>query len=48
MSMQRAATVVGDIAGGAAMILCIPLGILAVGIPVALGVRLILWMAGAL
>jgi hypothetical protein len=45
MSIRGAATVVGDIAGGAAMILCIPLGILAIGIPLALGLRLLMWMA---
>ena len=39
---------VGDVLGAAALILCIPIAILAIGIPFALGVRALLWMAGML
>jgi hypothetical protein len=46
--LWRATVAVGDVFGAAAMILCIPLGILAVGIPIALGVRLLLWSVGQL
>jgi hypothetical protein len=34
--------------GAALMILCIPFAILAIGIPIALGVRALLWIAGML
>ncbi len=43
---RRAAVVVGDLIGAVAVVLCIPLVILAIGIPIALCVRLLLWMAG--
>jgi hypothetical protein len=42
---RRAAGVVGDVVGAVAVVLCIPLVILAIGIPIALFVRLLLWMA---
>ena len=44
-SMHRAAVGIGDLLGGAALILCIPLGILLVGLPFALVVRALLGMA---
>jgi hypothetical protein len=43
---RRAAVVVGDLLGAAAIVLCIPLVILAIGIPIALCVRLLLWVGG--
>ena len=45
---HRAAGVVGDLLGGAALILCIPLGILLVGLPIAFVVRALLAMTGML
>jgi hypothetical protein len=42
----RAAVVVGDLLGAAAIVLCIPFVILAIGIPIALCVRLLLWIGG--
>ena len=45
---RRAAAVVGEVFGAAGIILCIPLAILAVGIPIALVVRLLLWLGGLL
>ena len=45
---RRAAVVVGDLLGAVAIVLCIPLVILAVGIPIALCVRLLLWIGGLL
>ena len=45
---HRATVVIGDLLGGTAMILCIPLGILLIGLPIALGVRALLWMTGML
>ena len=45
---RRAAVVVGDVLGAVAIVLCIPVVILAIGIPIALCVRLLLWMGGFL
>lgn len=45
---QRVAAVVGDLLGGLVMLLSIPLAILAVGVPLALCVRLVLWLGGLL
>lgn len=42
----RAAVVVGDLLAAAAIVLCIPFVILGVGIPIALFVRLVLWIVG--
>jgi hypothetical protein len=39
---------IADTLGAAAVILCIPLAILVIGIPFALGVRALLWLAGML
>lgn len=39
---------IADVFGAAAVILCIPIAILAIGIPLALLVRALLWMAGML
>ena len=46
--LRRAAGVVGDLLGAAAVVLCVPLVILAIGIPIALCVRLLLWIGGQL
>jgi hypothetical protein len=46
--VRRAAVVVGDLLGAAAIVLCIPFVILAIGIPIALCVRLLLWIGGLL
>ena len=45
---RRTAVVVGDLFAGAAIVLCIPVVILAIGIPIALGLRLLLWIGGLL
>lgn len=45
---RRAAGVVGELLGAAGIVLCIPLAILAIGTPIVLGVRLLLWMAALL
>ena len=47
-SLRRAAVVVGDLLGAVAIVLCIPLVILAIGIPIALCVRLLVWIGGLL
>ena len=44
----RAAQFAGDLLAAAAVIVCIPLAIVAIGIPIALVVRLLLWLAGQL
>ena len=44
----RAAVVASDILTAAGVVLCIPFVILAVGIPVALSMRFLLWIAGML
>ena len=46
--LRRAAVVVGDLLGAAAIVLFIPLVILAVGTPIALCLRLLLWIGGLL
>jgi hypothetical protein len=46
--LWRAAVVVGDLLGAMAIVLCIPFVILAIGIPIALCVRLLLWIGGLL
>jgi hypothetical protein len=43
---RRAALVVGDVFGALAIVLGIPFVILAIGIPIAVCVRVLLWMAG--
>ncbi|HEU4891239.1 MAG TPA: hypothetical protein VFT47_06790 [Vicinamibacterales bacterium] len=42
-SLRRAAAVVGDLLAAVAIVLCIPFVILAIGIPIALCLRLLLW-----
>jgi hypothetical protein len=45
---RRAAGVVGDVLGAVAIVLCVPFVILAIGTPIALCVRLLLWVGGLL
>ena len=45
---RRAAVVVGDLLGALAILLSIPVAILAIGTPIALCVRLLLWIGGLL
>jgi hypothetical protein len=45
---RRTAVVVGDLLGVAAIAVSIPFVILAIGIPIALCVRLLLWLGGLL
>jgi hypothetical protein len=45
---RRAAGVVGDLLGAVAIVLCIPLAILAIGTPIAVCLRLLLWIGGLL
>ena len=44
--LRRAAVLVGDVMGAVAIVLCVPFVILAVGTPIALCVRLLLWVGG--
>ena len=46
--LSRTAGVLGDLLGAIAIVLCVPFVILAVGIPLVLGVRLLLWIGGLL
>ena len=46
--LRRAAGVVGDLLGAAAVVLCIPFVILAIGMPIVLSVRLLLSIGGLL
>jgi hypothetical protein len=42
----RAASAIGDLLAAVGLVLCIPFAILAFAIPIALCVRLLLWIAG--
>lgn len=46
--LRRVAEVVGDLLGAVAIVLCIPFVILAIGTPIALCLRLLLWIGGLL
>lgn len=46
--LGRATDAVGDLLGAVAIVLCIPIVILAIGTPIALCVRLLLWVGGRL
>jgi len=46
--LRRAAVLVGDLLGAVAIVLCVPFAILAVGTPIVLSVRLLLWIGGLL
>ena len=45
-AFQQAVVVVGDVVGLMAIIVCIPVVILAIATPIVLCVRLLLWVAG--
>jgi hypothetical protein len=44
--LRRAAVLGGDLMGAVAVVLCVPFVILAIGTPIALCVRLLLWVGG--
>ena len=44
--LRRAVVAVGDLLEAVAIVLCIPFVILAIGIPIAWFVRLLLWVVG--
>jgi hypothetical protein len=46
--LRRGALVIGDLLGAVGIVLCIPFMILAIGIPIALFVRFLLWTTGML
>ena len=46
--LSRTAVVVGELLTAVAIVLCIPFVILAIGIPIALCMRLLLWIGGLL
>jgi hypothetical protein len=46
--LRRVAEAVGDLLGAVAIVLCIPFVILAIGTPIALCLRLLLWIGGLL
>jgi hypothetical protein len=46
--LWRAVVIVGDLLAAVVTVLCIPFVILAIGIPIALCVRLLVWIGGAL
>jgi hypothetical protein len=46
--VRRAAVVLGDLCAAVSIVFCIPLVILGIGIPIALCVRLLLWVGGLL
>ncbi|HVH56619.1 MAG TPA: hypothetical protein VM791_10195 [Vicinamibacterales bacterium] len=46
--VPRAALVIGDLLAAVGIALCIPFVILAIGIPIAVSVRFLLWIAGML
>lgn len=46
--LRRGALVIGDLVAAVGIVVCIPFVILAIGIPIALSVRFLLWIAGML
>jgi hypothetical protein len=46
--VRRVAMVIGDVLSAMAIAFCIPFVILAIGIPIALCLRLLLWIVGML
>ena len=46
--LWRAAVIAGDLLGAVVIVLCIPFVILAIGTPIALCLRLLLWIGGLL
>ena len=47
-SLRRAAGVVGEFLAVVGIVCCIPFVILAIGLPIALAVRLLMWVGGVL
>jgi hypothetical protein len=47
-STERAVMVIGEAVSAVGVVLCLPFVILAIGIPIALFVRFLLWLAGML
>ena len=47
-SLRRAAAIGGELLALVGIVFCIPFVILAIGMPIALGVRLLLWVGGML
>ena len=47
-ALHRAAAIIADLLGAAGVLLCVPFVILAIGIPIALCLRFLLWIAGLL
>ena len=47
-ALRHAALAVGDVLTALAIVFCIPVVILAIGIPIALCIRLLLWIGGLL
>ena len=47
-SLRRAAVLIGELLGAGAIVLSIPFVILAIGTPIALCLRLLLWVGGLL
>lgn len=46
--LRRVAGLGGDLIAAVGIVICIPLAVLAIGIPIALCVRLLLWILGGL
>lgn len=46
--VRRAAVIIVDLLAAVSLLLCVPFVILAIGIPIALGLRFLLWIAGLL
>lgn len=46
--LRRATVALGDLLGAVALVLSVPFVVLAIGIPIALCVRLLLWIVGML
>lgn len=44
--VRRVAMVIGNVLSAVAIVLCIPFVVLAIGIPIALCVRFLLWIVG--
>lgn len=46
--LRRAAKIIGDVGAAVGIVLCVPVVILAIGTPIALCVRFLLWIVGML
>jgi hypothetical protein len=44
--LHRTVTLIGDVVGAVGLALCLPLAILAIGAPIVLCVKLLLWLVG--